>query len=314
MDTKRKKGVVLVNSCTEYSELLSAYADNELSDHDKQRMEDHLTVCESCASLLSIYREITSAAVESEVPAPDALRTGVMAAIEREQVLRTDVYSRRRKIIRTSLAAIIPLAACLAIALLTLPRFMNIDRSSDYDVMPADAIARNTVETSAAMYDNNTELSGESAYGGDPAPSMAASTSDDGLYSTRAGLDDESDFFAGGLAESQPNPPTDLPPDPPDQFIVGEPDADQSQPFDSAEPNQAITDDSINPNRDAYYAVITLTDDLPEHFTQIEHRDEFGYVYLARDEAKKLIEDYAHLIDYIEYGDETAELAIVYVR
>ena len=76
-----------MKSSTEYLELISAYADDELTESDRGRVEEHLSVNENCSALLGLFREISAASVESCVPAPDALCSGVMDEIRRAEAI-----------------------------------------------------------------------------------------------------------------------------------------------------------------------------------------------------------------------------------
>ena len=120
-----------MNNCEEFLEMISAYVDSELSASDKQRLEDHLIDCENCSAILSFYREISTSIEESSVPAPETLRTSVMERIQGDGTSGTDARKRRQKLVRTALTRYIPIAACLAIALLILPHFLSINRSTN---------------------------------------------------------------------------------------------------------------------------------------------------------------------------------------
>ena len=74
-----------MNNCDEIMELISSYADDELSQSDRRCVEEHLGVCESCSALLELYREISVAVDESGVPAPEALLDGVMKKVMNEE-------------------------------------------------------------------------------------------------------------------------------------------------------------------------------------------------------------------------------------
>ena len=122
-----------MKSCVDYLELISAYADGELTESEAKMVKEHLEACENCSALLELYREISVAAIEGCVPAPDSLCEDVMALVETEGQTFSLVADneKRRKIIRTALKRYVPLAACLALVLLTLPRLMDIYRSDD---------------------------------------------------------------------------------------------------------------------------------------------------------------------------------------
>ena len=136
-------------------ELISAYADGELTEADKKQVEEHLSVCENCSAILDIYGEASNAVTESCLPAPEALLHGVMneilgggaadnsdaaeagaggvnriagtaGAAETGTVTNSAV---KRSMPRLILTRYVPIAACLALVLLTVPRFIDFSRS-----------------------------------------------------------------------------------------------------------------------------------------------------------------------------------------
>ena len=132
-----------MNECVEYLELISAYADDELTESEKRRVKEHLDTCESCSALLELYREISVAAAESSEPAPAELLSGVMEKVRHEGKTVKSDNANRRRIIRLALTRYVPVAACLAVMLLTLPRVMSNNRLA-YDMtasMPNSAQA-----------------------------------------------------------------------------------------------------------------------------------------------------------------------------
>lgn len=102
-----------MDNCNEFLELISAYADGEISDADKKAAQVHLETCKSCSAFLELYKEISVAASEAMVTPPPALRIGVMERVLREKKdhVRPIVYFKRY----------LPAVACLAIILLALP-------------------------------------------------------------------------------------------------------------------------------------------------------------------------------------------------
>jgi len=106
------------NNCIGLVDLLCAYADGELPESDIKVVEDHLIICENCSAILKIYKEIPSAVIDTNVPAPDALCIGVMNRIQSESVPTKIIREKKwwhRKVILTRYA---PIAACLVIGLL----------------------------------------------------------------------------------------------------------------------------------------------------------------------------------------------------
>jgi len=123
-------------------ELLSAYADGELSDSDKAQVEEHLIACENCSALLELYREISVAAKESSLPVPEALRAGVMEKVLKADIPRTADNVTRLSRYRVVLTRYAPIAACLAVILLALPFVVDNNRQlNDYGAPSAPAPA-----------------------------------------------------------------------------------------------------------------------------------------------------------------------------
>jgi len=128
-----------MNNCVELTELISAYADGELTQSDCRRVEEHLSSCESCSAILELYREISTAMDESVVPAPEALCDGVMNMVFSEETpavtdtAPTAGNADRRRLARVMLLRYAPLAACLAIVLLAMPWIINSLRHTPYD-------------------------------------------------------------------------------------------------------------------------------------------------------------------------------------
>jgi len=105
-------------NCIGLADLLCAYADGELTDSNKHLVEDHLAICENCSAILKVYREISDSVSDTNAPAPEALRIGVMNRIQSEDTPRatnTNKLRRRYQIILTRYA---PIAACLVVMLL----------------------------------------------------------------------------------------------------------------------------------------------------------------------------------------------------
>ena len=180
-----------MNNCAEYEELLSAYIDDELEGPDRRHVENHLAVCESCRALLNIYREISLAAKESLEPAPEALRDSVMEKIRSGN---TDIAADRMKklkLVNLITTRIVPIAACLAITLITLPRLANMGCTSselDYpDARQVSAPLSAPVAPGGAA-DAPAEARNE------PAAESGAS----GAWMEMEGMEDDDSVFVGG--------------------------------------------------------------------------------------------------------------------
>jgi len=99
-------------------ELISAYADGELSDSDKLLVENHISECESCSVLLDIYREISASIIETSADAPDALRIGVMNRVLYEDIPNVIENKKQRGRFHFALTRFAPIAACLVVGVL----------------------------------------------------------------------------------------------------------------------------------------------------------------------------------------------------
>jgi anti-sigma factor RsiW len=61
-------------TCHEVIELLSNYIDGALSDDDRRRVDEHLALCDGCATYLDQLREsirLSGMVSEEAVPAPE---------------------------------------------------------------------------------------------------------------------------------------------------------------------------------------------------------------------------------------------------
>ena len=213
-----------MNDCAEYFELISAYADGELSEFDKQRCEAHLSGCERCSALLGLYREIPAALQEAGVLAPDALCDGVMGRIsegnaaltetetdadantntEAETDTEADIKVKRRKTVRAVFLRYVPVAACLALLLATLPRFSNLGCSSSVPASVGGSSSMNNMSAPEAAPSVMQDFSLD-AGSGIPALAGGEGMSAAGTYGNHS--DDASRAAAGGalLAPQAPN-------------------------------------------------------------------------------------------------------------
>ena len=123
-----------MSRCADYLELISAYADGELAEPDRRRVEEHLEACEQCSAILDFYREISIASDEACVPAPGALCDGVMEKILSGGAGRDGGERARPRLLRTAVTKYLPVAACLAVMLISIPWIANNYRSQTFDM------------------------------------------------------------------------------------------------------------------------------------------------------------------------------------
>ena len=114
-----------MDNCSEYMEQISAYADGELTESDKLKLEDHLRVCTDCSSILEVYRRITLTVEESCIPAPESLCGSIMERIASETAAQNAANMKKFKTVNRILTRYLPAAACLAFLLLTIPRLFG---------------------------------------------------------------------------------------------------------------------------------------------------------------------------------------------
>ena len=179
-----------MSSCNEFIELVSAYADGELNESDKRRLEEHMDACEACSSLLELYRDISVAADDSCIPPPDSLSRAVMDVVLSEAVPAsiTDAIpdGKKRNVLRIVLTRYVPAAACLAVLLLTLPRLSNLGCSSSGP----------GYRNESAMMDSSTQMNFETGSANDVTSGAAPEAA------PGAGMDGGGPVMAGGGSPS----------------------------------------------------------------------------------------------------------------
>jgi len=156
-------------------ELISVYADGELNEPDTFQLKAHLGECESCSALLEMYREISIAADEQSVDAPEALRIGVMNRIRNEEIFHTAGNVKRRKPLNILLMRYAPIAACLVVMLLVWQFWGNLWGARNDAMAPAAAEPQVAMDAPAPA-----EVAPEAA----PAPVEAVPDSADDLINT----------------------------------------------------------------------------------------------------------------------------------
>ncbi len=134
-------------TCEQFQDRLTAFSLGELEPHEAVSAREHVARCSACASRALLDRQLTSLVRATAVPAPRAVRSGIMAAL-RSQARAPDRSERRRHWL--SLAAAAGLAASvLAATLLLVPAP---DRSSPL----AAAWAAYRAEPVMARWDGST--------------------------------------------------------------------------------------------------------------------------------------------------------------
>ena len=330
-----------MNNCIEYLDLISAYADNELDASEMQRAEEHLSNCEGCSTYLAFCREISTATAQSILPAPEALRVGVMEKIHSEDSAHAHARLRRKKLLRLSLTRYIPIAACLAIALLALPRFLDINRTAndqavsvpDIESAGAPMLVTGAMDESAGFgmgenaFDYDANYNEDSEWDADAPEPYSSGLSDlDIEYEEHNGsrtlapptetmlipnLDPSLD---PSLAPQDGSGPMIWPDDITASFDYPAEGGALAPALDPpSDPADEGSSDPVEMELDpapSYFAHIIVRGELPGHFSVIERIDNIAYI--TRDAALELINEYGVHIERYWFGDEDAEIAEVY--
>ena len=285
-----------MDNCIDYIELISAYADNELSEFDMQRVESHLRICANCSSILKAYRGISFAIDESSVPAPEALSCGVMEKIKSENVARGSAEMKKFKLVNRILTRYLPAVACLVFLLLTVPRLFGFGGSKNsFDT--ASAPRESSIPTMAA----SAPQSSAAASGGG---SVSSSANESGVTSSPGSNASMPEAAAAAPEALQESSRTDsyngiYDADSADSGVYEEPAGmapAPSAPMDMVEEEADLNrDDESDVYPDDVYAVITITGELPallEKFEPVSVEDSGELYYeISRSDAKTLISE-----------------------
>ena len=285
-----------MNNCAEFQELISAYADGELTEDQRRRVVEHLSVCDRCSALIALYREISIAMTESCVPAPEELRSRVMENIVNGGAAGEKGGNKRQRIGRIVLTRYLPMAACLALLLLTLPWIINnFIRTDDYaDYAPAPMAMTESYDVPFGLQD------GMSAAGGiAPAPDVAAP----------AEAHFESDEEANNITRASRAEDADDVDD--DELVY------QSDPRATVlEPSGII--ETFDEIVSASFVWITITGEMPDNLMEYEPESLGDWTIwdksfiIPRAAAQELIIEIGDREGVsIEYGDDSSEYALV---
>lgn len=111
-------------TCEELQVRLTALSLGELEPAEAAAAREHIAQCGDCASAVLLDRQLTALLRASAVPAPEAVRSSVLAALRSEAIgadARPAVRPARRRHWRALGTAALAAAAVLAIAVLLVP-------------------------------------------------------------------------------------------------------------------------------------------------------------------------------------------------
>ena len=290
-------------------ELLSSYIDGELTEKEREQLEQHCRECESCAALLQLYREMSQAAKTSCVQAPEELRTNVMSEIFELNEVMSDAAvglgflgSADRRDMRKQgpgkfilSRRIIPLAACLAVVIagyfaisfLGSPNYSFAPGAPPVQTSAPERQVMGTLPPAPAAGMPDMPLAPEAAMPAGDAPAMQAPP-------------------PGALAEERRDN------DEPDEMTQEEYYWEWSEEADDDADVQFFAADGAD--GEEFYARITIDGPLPDDFRRfgmaVARIDDFTII-VTRTIARELIRR-DDLDISIEYMDADAEYAIVH--
>ena len=271
--------------CVRFEELISAYIDNELDTSDKSFIEEHLKSCADCSNLFVLYREMSISFTETIAPAPPDLSDKVMDILRnsnyiprREPIAHVKTHEDARKLFNRYF----PIAACLAIAILALPFFLNNNREANDFAAPEAAMAP------AAMLD---ALDDEAV----------VTEMDFGAFLEVAEEEWASDALApAGTPEASPAP--QIMPDVADDTDIA---ASRNEDFEDGE--RFIFDLDII--TETYYAYIEIDHDPPETVFRTRLRE--NYFLVRKTDVAELYDLLNEFVRNYIPGNEHAEFALV---
>jgi hypothetical protein len=290
--------------CIEFEELISAYVDGELDSSEKPLVEEHLRACPGCLNLLALYHGMSVSLAESCIEAPGFLRDNVMGAIRNPSAagIVTPVYPdeidreyearvKRRKLVRTILTRYAPVAACLAIALLVLPQFFNIDRTAYESPVATTAMPEmEAADTGYAMpFAVDLEIAEEELDDAQLVPSEPSALPD-------VAADEDSMLWGDDYD---------------DQIGVRTPGGDADN-VSTPTGGWTMNDSLLEPENVAtagYYAFIMIEHEFSDYFTLISVYGD--YHLLEQSDVARFIERYEDFIAFFIPGDDTAEFALI---
>jgi anti-sigma factor RsiW len=261
--------------CKKYREIISAFADGELSGNEKNEFEKHLETCTSCRSLLLLYTGISEAAAGSLPEPPDSFTENVMSKIKslpENSVTHPNAERKRQRSMRPVIISFVAAAACLALAFIVSPGLFSLTGTwkSTASVPMASAAPDSSLQAASAEENFQYDIrSDESSTAGD----AAAVAKDVG-----AGSPASTDGF-----ESDPG------------LEMGITAATEAPlPEGSSAPQIETTGKSGEDELKVYYAVFVIEGQLPDVITDpamTDNRDGTFNIVISAETAEQMIAD-----------------------
>jgi len=342
-----------MKNCMDFMELISVYADNELTEADKQQVEDHIAACDSCSALLELYREISVAANESDRPVPEELCVNVMEKVLNDGNPGAAGNVTRLKRYRTVLTRYAPIAACLAVIMLALPfmtnrgmfdnsQFMNgaaIPAASPPVIYPAPAAPEAPGNAAAGAEDYtrriqaDDEVEVEASLSPEDAQEVYRIDENDTVPASSPPLTGNNNTQLAWNIDSDEPPPVEMPFDPGHtQAPAGAPPADPVEPVYPADPAEvpsngesALDDTGHETDRFMTYfnhafARVTVVGDfpgsLPEHESYGSWMGWDSVYVLPHTALTKLVEELSahNKVEVVFHDGDSTYIVVMYSR
>ena len=186
-----------MSNCEKYLDMISAYADGELTENEKAELEAHLETCSECRSILEIYSAISSEMAIDTEEVPEGFSDGVMKKVA--------VYEKKAKTRRKNLRIAgrwIGVAACIAVIVAVFPQMPGLGCGASGAPMENAAADCGSVDTTVAgsgYFDRADEMVSEPT-GAEPESSVDMSFLDSDMMTDAS---DNGEAFPSDSAASE---------------------------------------------------------------------------------------------------------------
>lgn len=158
-----------MQDCKKMEQLLAAYADGELSEKQKELVEQHVATCPHCKALFSEYLALNDALARCAVPAPEGFADRVMDAVETQKATAPGSVGRGVRLGRIAPFMGVAAAAviCVSVAGTALVKYVieNLDGS---DLVQTPNAPMEEVATELATQESGDGVKTEAETAGDP--------------------------------------------------------------------------------------------------------------------------------------------------
>lgn len=158
-----------MQDCKKMEQLLAAYADGELSEKQKELVEQHVATCPHCKALFSEYLALNDALARCAVPAPEGFADRVMDAVQKQKTAAPGSVGRGVRLGRIAPFMGVAAAAviCVSVAGTALVKYVieNLDGS---DLVQTPNAPMEEVATELATQESGDGVKTEAETVGEP--------------------------------------------------------------------------------------------------------------------------------------------------